>query len=66
MIIAENKQLQALAMIDGALAKKYLAEQLREEAEREFVQARMLLDELKEEVDGCRAMPGATEVGHGA
>ena len=51
MITKENKRLQALAMIDGALAKKYLAEQLREEAEREFVQARMILDELKEAPD---------------
>ena len=54
-----NKQQQALAMIDGALAKKYLAEQLREEAEREFVQARMLLDELKADVDEKEAAHGA-------
>ena len=41
MITRENKQLQALAMIDGALAKRYLAEQLQAEAEQ-------ILNEIKE------------------
>lgn len=51
MLMRADKKMQALAMIDGALAKKYLAEQLKEEAEREFVQAMMILDELKEAAD---------------
>ena len=48
MITRENKQMQALAMIDGALAKRFLAEQLREEAEKDMALARTILNEIKE------------------
>lgn len=60
MITRENKQLQALAMIDGALAKRMLSKQLWAESEKEFVQARQLLDEIAGEADGTE------EAAHGA
>lgn len=48
MITRENKQLQALAMIDGAVAKRLLAEQLQAEAEKDMALARTILNEIKE------------------
>ena len=48
MITRENKQLQALAMIDGAVAKRMLAEQLQHEAEKDMALARQILNEIKE------------------
>jgi hypothetical protein len=59
MITRENKQLQALAMIDGALAKRMLAKQLWEESKKEFVQARQILDDIAGEADGTEAAHGA-------
>ena len=52
MVTREDKQLQALAMIDGALAKRFLAEQLWEESKKEFVQARQILDDIAREANG--------------
>ena len=49
MVTAKNKQMQALAMIDGAVVKRMLADQLWEEAEKEMAQARAVLDELADE-----------------
>lgn len=53
MVTREDKRLQALAMIDGAVAKRMLAEQLQHEAEKDMALARTILDEIKEaEHDG--------------
>ena len=48
MVTREDKRLQALAMIDGALAKRMLAEQLQAEAEKDMAEARTILNEIKE------------------
>ena len=48
MLMRADKKMQALAMIDGAVAKRLLAEQLQQEAERDMAEARAILDEIKE------------------
>ncbi len=52
MVTREDKRLQALAMIDGAVAKRMLAEQLQHEAEKDMALARTILDEIKEAEHG--------------